>query len=238
MRNPPWTRDELILALELYFEEPSARGNTSHKEVQKLSELLNALPIHVNSSQNTFRNPKGVGMKLSNFLKYDPSYSGKGLERGSKLEAEVWNEFSGDLIKLKSVASAIRLNYMELGVSPPSSESDLEDEEASEGRVLTRVHRLRERNQSIVKKKKKSVLEKTGRLEGEVCSFDFFQDFGNLGNGYAECHHEVPVSELKPNQKTKLSELRIVCANCHRMIHRRRPWLSLAQLRDVKGKSQ
>jgi 5-methylcytosine-specific restriction protein A len=114
----------------------------------------------------------------------------------------------------------------------------LEDEEASEGRVLTRVHRLRERNQSIVKKKKKSVLEKTGRLECEVCSFDFFQEFGNLGNGYAECHHEVPVSELKPNQKTKLSELRIVCANCHRMIHRRRPWLSLAQLRDVKGKSQ
>ena len=93
MRNPKWTRDELILALDLYFKEPSARGSKTHPDVIKLSDILNALPIHEEITPGeTFRNANGVGMKLSNFLVYDPEYQGKGLERGSKLEQEVWDE--------------------------------------------------------------------------------------------------------------------------------------------------
>ncbi|MDO6522910.1 HNH endonuclease [Shimia thalassica] len=45
-----------------------------------------------------------------------------------------------------------------------------------------------------------------------------------------ECHHTVPVSEMKPGDKTKLSDLALVCANCHRMIHAKRPWLSIQEL--------
>ena len=43
-RNPTWTRDELLIALELYFRigAKSAR----HPDVQEVSELLNRLPIH------------------------------------------------------------------------------------------------------------------------------------------------------------------------------------------------
>ena len=163
MRNPPWNRDELILALELYFREPSARGSKSHLEIDKLSDLLNSLPIHGENSQNTFRNANGVGMKLSNFLRYDPNYSGKGLERGSKLEEEIWNEFSGDLERLASTARAIKQNYSSLTGSPLSLEDEA-DEVALEGKVLTRVHKLRERNQAIVKKKKK------GSIEGIWCT--------------------------------------------------------------------
>ena len=32
-------------------------------------------------------------MKICNFLRFDPDYQGKGLERGGKLEKIVWDEY-------------------------------------------------------------------------------------------------------------------------------------------------
>ncbi len=103
--------------------------------------------------------------------------------------------------------------------------------EASEGRVLTRVHQARERNQRIVKKKKTEALNDTGKLECEACGFDFQEVYGDLGQGFAECHHTKAVSSLVPGEKTKLRDFAIVCANCHRMIHRSKPWLSIEELK-------
>jgi 5-methylcytosine-specific restriction protein A len=72
--------------------------------VIELSELLKALPIHAHRPDaEKFRNPNGVSMKLSNFLRFDPSYQGKGLPRGNRLEREVWDEAerpSASLLKL------------------------------------------------------------------------------------------------------------------------------------------
>ena len=71
-RNPNWARDELILALDLYFRVnfPS-HTSKSNTEIVQLSELLNALPIHAKSEQQkTFRNPNSVYMKLCNFLRF------------------------------------------------------------------------------------------------------------------------------------------------------------------------
>ena len=50
-------------------------------------------------------------MKLSNFLKFDPEYEGKGLARGNKLEEVIWNEFAHDQLRLRMVVSAIQDNY-------------------------------------------------------------------------------------------------------------------------------
>lgn len=235
MSNPDWNRDELILALDLYFREPSARGSKTHPAVIELSDVLNHLPIHPNVVPGTtFRNANGVGMKLSNFLRYDPDYTGKGLERGSQLEETIWNEFANDRAKLRRVANAIRENYGTLGASAPPPEEEIsDDEEAAEGRVLTRVHKTRERSREIVKRKKEKVLKESGALYCEACGFSFHNVYGELGAGFAECHHTVPISELAPGEKTKLSDLRIVCANCHRMIHRSKPWISVDALAEL-----
>jgi len=50
-RNPTWTRDELILALDLYLHEPAARGSKTHPAVIELSGVLNRLPIHARGSR-------------------------------------------------------------------------------------------------------------------------------------------------------------------------------------------
>lgn len=80
------------------------------------------------------------------------------------------------------------------------------------------------------------MLQENGKLECEVCRFDFVKTYGQLGYGFAECHHTVPVSELTEGHKTKLSDLAIVCANCHRMLHKARPLISISELQTVVRK--
>lgn len=103
---------------------------------------------------------------------------------------------------------------------------------AHEGVVVLRQHLARERNAALVEAKKKAVLKRTKKLACEVCGFDFEQVYGELGYGFAECHHAVALSTYgSGGRKTAVSEL--VCANCHRMLHRRRPWLEMNQLRRL-----
>jgi 5-methylcytosine-specific restriction enzyme A len=70
-----------------------------------------------------------------------------------------------------------------------------------------------------------------GRLGCEGCDFDFADAYGERGKGYMEVHHTRPVHEIKPGHVTRLADLALVCANCHRMIHARRPWLKVEELR-------
>jgi len=72
-RNPPWARDELILALDLYFRLMGPDKLPHGKpEVVELSRILKSLPIHTERPDLArFRNTSGVYMKLSNFLSLD-----------------------------------------------------------------------------------------------------------------------------------------------------------------------
>lgn len=99
----------------------------------------------------------------------------------------------------------------------PAGIPDEDEEEAEEGRLLTRVHSYRERDRKIVDKKKQKVLQETKRLACDVCGFDFQERYGKRGEGYIECHHTKSVSELDAQSKTKLSNLVLVCSNCHKM---------------------
>lgn len=231
-KNPNWTRDELILALDLYFSEGRKQLEPSHPKVVELSQMLNQLPIHPKEFQdNQFRNQNGVSMKLGNFLAIDPDYDGVGLSRGSKLENEVWEEFAYQPYQLKLVANAIRDSIPNL--KEPEVIYETSDDEFTEGRILTRLHKQRERNTKLVKRKKESVLKKTGTLLCEVCEFNFEDFYGKLGQGYAECHHLIPLSELNETRKTKLSDIAIVCSNCHRMLHRPKKMLTILELKRI-----
>jgi predicted HNH restriction endonuclease len=103
----------------------------------------------------------------------------------------------------------------------------------SEGRLLIRAHKLRERNPQASIQKKKNVLKKTGTLACEVCCFDFHAIYGELGRNFAECHHRIPLCELVESNTTKLEDLAIVCANCHRMLHKARPWKTVEELKKI-----
>ena len=227
-RPPTWVRDELILALDLYMR----RGwlDDLHPEVQELSVLLNGLPIHQEwRFTPRFRNANGVCMKLANFQALDPSYKGTGLDGGSVGDREIWTEFHDKPELLATLAASIRAG----STTDAAETAEDGEDEALEGRILTRVHRSRERNQKLVAKRKEARRKECGgALICEACGFDFVVKYGERGDGFAECHHKIPLAE-SGSTKTRLDDLAILCANCHRMVHVRKPMLSVDELRDL-----
>ena len=194
--------------------------------------MLNALPIHNDRPDAArFRNPNGTLMKLGNFAALDPSYSGKGLTAGNKLEQVIWDEFSRDRERLSAVARTIRSQFADGRPTAQVAESLDEDEkEFVEGAVVYRLHRRRERNPELVRRAKAHALKTYGVLRCAVCNFDFGSAYGVLGDGFIEVHHTTPLSELASERKTKLDEVTLLCSNCHRMVHRKRPWLKVTEL--------
>ena len=237
-RNPTWIRDELILALDLYLRHAGNPPRKGSAEIDELSETLNGLGRYLGiATEDRFRNVNGVYMKLMNFRRFDPLFTqaGKrGLSRGGQSEEEVWNTFASDPERCHAVAQTIRhaLAHDQNGEAIADLAGD-GIEEAEEGRVITALHRRYERNSALVQAKKKKALAALGKLACEACGFDFRERYGDHGEGFIECHHAKPVHALKPGDKTKVGDLRLLCSNCHRMVHARRPWLTVQELVSI-----
>ena len=65
-----------------------------------------------------------------------------------------------------------------------------------------------------------------------VCGFDFRQKYGDIGNEYIHVHHIIPVSKLGESYAIDpIDDLVPLCPNCHAMVHRRSPPLSIDELK-------
>lgn len=129
-----------------------------------------------------------------------------------------------------------------LQVEAPSNSGDIstedeiaiEDDESAfpEGKEKFKQHRYLERDGKIVRRAKARRLAEIGKLECEICKFDFNASYGEIGHGFIEAHHKTPVSQLAGTKKTKIEDLALVCSNCHRMLHRGDTVLSIEQLKS------
>lgn len=64
-----------------------------------------------------------------------------------------------------------------------------------------------------------------------VCEFNFKSVYGELGEGYIHVHHLKPLAEVGEEYVLDpINDLRPVCPNCHAMLHRRKPALSIDEL--------
>lgn len=102
--------------------------------------------------------------------------------------------------------------------------------EAPEGRILTRVHRQRERSRKLVEQVKAFALTQTGRLNCAACGIDFVKHYGPTAIGIMDVHHTKPLHTLTEGHRTNIKDLALLCPNCHRVIHASRPWLSVEEL--------
>jgi len=239
--NPDWTKDELIIALDFYFTYRNSIPSKGSNEIQELSNVLQLLGQKIFSSSTrsmSFRNVNGVYMKLMNFRRLDPEYisDGKrGLSRGSNVDEQVWKEFSNNQEQCHLVAEAIKESLNNPAIEKLLDEYDWDDniQDAPEGRLLTRIHIARERNSKLIASKKKRAMAKYGRLYCEVCGFDFVAHYGKRGEGFIECHHIEPVTSFNEDHRTHINDLILICANCHRIIHRAKPWLTITELTAI-----
>ncbi|MPR34071.1 HNH endonuclease [Salmonirosea aquatica] len=86
MAQDLWTREQTILAFNLYCKIPYG---TIHGRNPKLHELAKILG----------RSPGAVGRKMQNLASFDPYHKArgvKGLSNASKLDEKIWNEFNGN----------------------------------------------------------------------------------------------------------------------------------------------
>ncbi len=96
-----WTRDELVLALDLYHR-PGIRRDKSDPHVQSLASAIG-------------RTSNSVAMKLSNFASKDPSVAGKALDHTARLDGQILRYFAGKPEVLREEAAAIRDRMNETG---------------------------------------------------------------------------------------------------------------------------
>lgn len=210
--NPNWTREETLLALDLYFDCGGNVPANDDPEIISLSELLRAFPYHVTEARkSSFRNPAGVAFKLQNIRQIA---TGKGLGNTSKTDKAIWEEFGAKPELVKSIATAIRNNI------PIASELGFPENEVEfpEGRLITQIHMARERNRNI-----REQLIKTRKRDNKfVCDRCGCQP--NFDPRYEdaifEAHHRIPVA-MAGERKVRLADMALLCANCHRLLHRR-----------------
>ncbi|MBK8806035.1 MAG: HNH endonuclease [Bacteroidales bacterium] len=86
MERKNWTREELILAFNLYCKIPFGKLNQRNPLVIELSQIIG-------------RTPSSVAFKLVNFASLDPFHQNrgvKGMQNAGKLDKEIYNEFSNN----------------------------------------------------------------------------------------------------------------------------------------------
>jgi hypothetical protein len=68
----------------------------------------------------------------------------------------------------------------------------------------------------------------------QVCDFDFGDRYGPMGRGFIHIHHIKPLAEIGHEYRVNpTADLRPVCPNCHAMLHRQTPCLTIEQLRAM-----
>lgn len=227
--NPNWTREEVILALDLYFSCDGDVPDSSDPRVKAVSKLLRSFPHHATAArQPSFRNADGVAFKLQNIRQVA---TGRGLKNVSQVDRSVWVELGRDPKRTAELAALIRA-----GIEVSSAESDaISDDVFSEGRVVTESHLRRERNPKL----RNALIEhhrmKFGELRCEVCNCAAAIVPNDLGDAMFEAHHVVPLATTDERQ-TKLKDLTLICANCHRILHRaicvRKKWFTVMEARQ------
>jgi 5-methylcytosine-specific restriction enzyme A len=182
-----------------------------------------------------FRNEDGVARKTHNLASAAPNW-GKWRSNGSEVDREVMGRFYAAPDVMHRIAQELLQDAL---TDSPENAPKFQEDDGSvlEGRYLWRFHAERERKPGLRRKKIRSVLHRGDPLACEVCGFDFRQIYGDRGEGYIECHHVQPLHETG-ERETRISDLALLCSNCHRMIHRKPPWPTPGQLRDlIEGRS-
>jgi len=128
MPGRPWTRDEVLVAFNLYCRTPFGRLHARNSEIIRIAQMLG-------------RTPSALAMKCCNIASFDPALQErgvKGLRKAARLDREVWESFEQDPERLgfeSEVAFARAVNVERR----TSDKIEWEDIEGLEREAVTKV---------------------------------------------------------------------------------------------------
>lgn len=143
----------------------------------------------------------------------------KGVEIGRKLYLEMMD---GEDMYLDELEVLIKNDLDKL-----EEEIDIEYKEGKIKEILSSKY---ERDLKLRRK----VIELHGTT-CQVCQFNFHKIYGELGKDFIEVHHLIPISNFKEEHNVNpKTEMAVLCANCHRMMHRNRNTiLTISELKEI-----
>lgn len=218
-----WTRDEVILGLDVLFSNIPAELTLESEMIVNLSETLNRLPIiPVDKREDYFRNPSGVRRQLLTF-QWSMEKEIKASHVGG-IFYTVFSEFKDNFEELHRISQAIRRcvdshNFEQYG-------DEVEAEGFPEGAILSHLHRNTEERYTEKCENK--------LLECEVCSIRPKRIYADIsGNSILSMHLLISPADFDPNDKLNASDFISVCPNCHRALHMIRPWRGRKELESI-----
>ena len=221
MSNVAFTRDEVILALDTLFFSGEKHFSRNSPAVIKLSQLLNALPIHpMEKRPPNFRNPVGISDQISAFRR-SLKTNGKGHHLGPAF-FQIYDEHKEVLEEIHVIAKAIRNNIVYFQTQQYGSQ--FEEYDFPEGALLSHLHRMLE-----IRDSKKI----TAASICDVCHLDLSQVYKTVPGGFMQLHLTVEITDLDYRKAYKSSDLITVCPNCHAMLHQYRPWLTKETANEI-----
>jgi len=130
MERRNWTREELILAINLYCKIPFGKIHQNNPEIIHFAKLIG-------------RTPGSISFKLGNFGSFDPSLKERGvggLPNASKLDKEVWDEFYNNWEERTFESERLRAQFEKKSLEQLI---DLGDIEIKEGKEKERLVKMR-----------------------------------------------------------------------------------------------
>lgn len=206
------------------------------EECKPKDEVLNSLNLYENlwieSFSETSEIKAGVkikeirmtpqdGMVTADELLKDPILSQMQILKARVGSNFLLNENQSRIIE--TYWNALNLNY------PQNEEISIQ---GYEGKIKLRLHKVRERDAKLRKKAIENFLKQHQKVYCEVCGFSFEEKYGEIGKDFIEVHHLKPIASYSDNETTSLDNLKLVCSNCHRMIHKGDPYSMFYLLKE------
>ncbi|MEU4807923.1 HNH endonuclease [Nocardia fluminea] len=236
-----WKPEEQILACDLLVANGWATIPESDDRTIALSARLRAQWVYAPSIPQ-YRSTNSVHQKLEDLRTNRPGYPGVP-KRGGKLTPQIAAAFDKEPKKMRALAAQLWADG-DLSIATdfdsdvvddvpiPDSPSAADLVSAVEGRALQRQVTVYERDPKLRAAKLKWSRKHRGSIACEVCQFDFEKVYPGHGSGYAEVHHINPLHITQRVENT-IDDLIVLCANCHRMIHKGGRALTPHELRDI-----
>lgn len=198
-------------------------------QVFKTQVIIEKQDIGLGQTSRTLKNSVKIGQLKNDLINMIPILPNQlFLDKKNQIETIINKYKKSDSINSEKLLSS------EDSVSELPLIEENEELTFPEGKEKFLLHKSKERNKDLVRKAKELYFKKDNNLSCQNCGFSFFNEYGEIGKGFIEAHHIVPISELIEETNTKIEDLAMLCSNCHRMVHRERPWLTIELLKAAK----
>ena len=202
-----------------YATEIARRGGLIRDRVPEYSKNFQSGPIELGGTTNLAKDYEPA-------VAYYKSYPTLDLPKEDVL-----------INDLSSLVKCFDLLVARGGVDNLETANDLADDEGTNENIVEKRRYLRhsriERNSTASPKAKK-----THGYTCQGCGFNFAKYYGDLGEHYIEAHHLTPLESLEEGKSVSMNpktDFAVLCANCHRIVHRNKPPLTLESLRELDG---